>query len=118
VEDRFDLRFQIHPDHRLGDPVGHGRHSEQTNPFASCLGDLHRLHRRREVGARGQPVPDLVQIPVPVGLELRDRLLVDPRRPLVRLDPPKRFPDNPLGDVERLVLLLRFAHLAPPGHTG
>ena len=77
-------------------------HSQQPNPFASCLGDLHRLHRRREVRARGQPVPELVQVPVSVRLELRDRLLVDTRRPLVGLDPPIRLPDNPLGDLERL----------------
>jgi hypothetical protein len=25
MEDRLDLRLQIHPDHRLGHPVGHGR---------------------------------------------------------------------------------------------
>ena len=43
-----------------------------------------------------------------------DRLLIDPRRSLVRLDPLKRFPDNPLRDVERLVLQLWFAHPAPP----
>ena len=24
MEDRLDLRLQIHPHHRLGDPVGHG----------------------------------------------------------------------------------------------
>jgi len=25
MKDRLDLRFQIHPHHRLGHPVGHGR---------------------------------------------------------------------------------------------
>src|SRR5215813_789534 len=93
-------------------------HAEQTNPFASRFRDLHRFHRRREVRARRHPVPDLVQIPVPVCLKLADRLLIDARRALVRLDSPVRFPDPPLGDLKRLVLLLRLANPAPPGITG
>src|ERR1700728_2243492 len=118
VEDGLHLRLQVQLGYRLGDPVGHGRYSEHTNPLASCFGDLHRLHRRREIRARRHPVPDLVQIPVPVRLELLDRLLVDPRRALVRLDPLVRFPDLPLGDLKRLVLRLRLAHPAPPSHAG
>ena len=70
MEDRFDLRLQIHPHHRLGDPISHGRDAQDTYPFACRLGNLHRFHRRREIRARREPVPDLVQIPVPIRLEL------------------------------------------------
>src|SRR6266536_3731479 len=118
VEHGFHLRLQIQPCHRLGNPVSHGRHAEQTNPRASCLRDLHRLHRRREIGARRHPVPDLVQVPVPVRLELGNRLLIDPRRALVGLDPLERFPDLPFGDLKRLVLLLRPVQPTPPGIAG
>jgi len=106
MKDRLDLPFQIHPHHRLSNPVGHRRHAQHPNPFASRLGDLHRLHRRREVRTRREPVPDLVQIPLPVPLELGDRLLVDARRALVGLDFLVRFPDHHFGDLKRLVLLL------------
>ena len=34
MEDRLDLRLQIHPDHRLRNPVGHGRHPEDPHPGA------------------------------------------------------------------------------------
>ena len=42
--------------------------------------------------------------------------VVDTRRALVGLDPLKCFPDHPLGDLKRLLLLLRSAHPTPPGH--
>jgi hypothetical protein len=118
MEHRFHGRFQIHPDDRLRDPIGHGRHPQNANPRASGLRDLHRFHRRREVATRRQPIPDPIQVLVAILLELGDRLLVDARRALVGLDPLKCFPHHPLGDVERLVLQLRFTHPAPPGHTG
>src|SRR5512140_1165538 len=40
------------------------------------------------------------------------------RRALVGLDPFVCFPDLPLGDLKRLVLLLRLVHPTPPGIAG
>ncbi len=37
MEGRLDQRFQIHPGHRLCDPIGHGRHAEHPNPDTSRL---------------------------------------------------------------------------------
>ena len=49
-----------------------------------------------------------------VSLELLDRLPVDARRALVGLDPLIRLPDHLLGDLKRLVLLLRLVHPTLP----
>ena len=104
VEHRFHARLQIHPHHRLGNPVGHGRHPEDSHPGTTAvLGDLHRFHRRREVAARREPIPDLEQVALGIPLEFLDRLLIDTRRTLVGLHPLKRFPDHQLVDLERLV---------------
>src|SRR6266566_7536828 len=48
------------------------RHAQDSRAPAMWLRDLHRAHRRREAGARGEPVPDLVQVVLQIGLELRD----------------------------------------------
>ena len=88
-------------DHRLSDPVRDRGHPEHLDP-PPPLRYLHRPHRRREVAPRRHPIPELVQVPLQVRLELLDRLLVDARRALVGLDPPIRLPDHPLGDLKRL----------------
>jgi hypothetical protein len=50
---RFDLRLQIHPDHRLRDLIG----TPSTRaPLPPCFKYLHRFHRPREIAARRQPV--------------------------------------------------------------
>ena len=118
MEHRFHHGLQIHPDDRLGDPVGHGRHPEGSHPGAAMLRDLHRFHRRREIAPRRHPIPDLEQVRAAIPLKVLDRLLVDTRRTLVGLDPHKRFPDHHLVDLKRLVLQFRSAHPAPPGHAG
>ena len=102
MEQRFHLRLQIRPHDRLGDPVRHGGHAEHADPLASCLRYLHRTHRRREVRPRGHPIPELVEVPFQVPLELCDRLPVDTRGPLVGLDLLVGLPDNPLGNLKRL----------------
>ena len=39
MKDRLHLRLQIHPDHRLGDPVGHRGDGYFILPFLqSCVG--------------------------------------------------------------------------------
>ena len=86
MEQRFHLRLQIRPHDRLSDPVRHGGHPEHADTLACCLRYLHRTHRRREVRPRGHPIPELVEVPFQVPLELCDRLPVDTRSPLVGLD--------------------------------
>jgi hypothetical protein len=56
MKDRFDLRFQIHPHHRLGHPVSHGRHSKHPHPLASRFGISTVFYRRRKIRARRQAV--------------------------------------------------------------
>jgi len=68
------------------------------------LGDFHGSHRRREIASRRHPIPDPVQVLIPILPEILDRLAVYPGRTLVGLDPLIRFPHSPLGNVKRLVL--------------
>jgi hypothetical protein len=86
------------------------RHPERSRA-AVPLRYLHRAHRRREITPRREPIPELVQVPVKVLLELRHRLAVNADATLVRLDPPIGLPNRPLGDLKRL--WLRLAHPAP-----
>ena len=119
MEDRFDLRLQIHPDHRLRDPVGHGRHAEHPDPVCLLLSGSPPLSP-----AAGNSCPTTADSTACTDSSSRScsnssiDCLVDARRTLVGLDPLKRLPDHPLGDLKRLVLRLRFAHPAPPGHAG
>src|ERR1035441_6127434 len=89
-------------------------HPEQAGPAAMRLGDLHRHHRGREVGPRGHPVPDPVEIVLQVLLERLDGLPVHPRCTLVpfHLDP--GVPDLLLADLERLARCFQLVHAAPP----
>ncbi len=79
------------------------------------LGDLDRAHRWREVGAGGEPVPDLVQAVLQIGLELRNRHRVHAGRALVRPDFLPRLPDSPLRDIKRLARCFQLVHAIPPG---
>src|SRR5215469_2011249 len=76
--------------------------------------DFHRAHWRREPGAGGEPVPDLVQIVLQRGLELRDRHRVHAGCTLIRLDFLPRLPDSPLGDIKRLAWCFQLVHATPP----
>ena len=81
-------------------------------PPAVRLGDLHRPDRRRQVGPRAHPIPDLVEVVPQIGLELLQILPVHSRRALVGLDLPPRLPDHRLGNRKRLLfglgMLLRL----------
>ena len=62
--------------------------------------------------------PDLVQVPFQVPFEIRNRLLVDPCRSLIRFHSLIRFPDLLLGNTERLCLthrLLSLIHICVSG---
>jgi hypothetical protein len=103
VEHRFHPGLQPGRDHGLGDPVRNSRHTQHPD-LAVRLRDRHRTHRWREVGPRGHPIPDLVQVAPQIGLEVLQAHPVHPRRALVRLHPLIGLPHLPLGDLERLRL--------------
>jgi hypothetical protein len=81
VEVRLHKRLQDQGHHRLRNAIRHGRDSEL--PLASVfLGNAHYLDRRRKVAARGQPVPELVEVVLEVALEFLYRTTVFlPRTP-------------------------------------
>src|SRR5829696_322090 len=104
---------QLQRDHRLRDPVDHGRHPENPRTTAR-LGNLDGLHRRREIAPRRHAVPQPIQPVVQIGLELFDRLTVDPRRPSVGPHLLPGSPHKPPGNRKRLTLTTWPAHPAPP----
>ncbi len=107
MEQRVHRRLQSRLHYHLRDPIRHGRYAQLPFP-AVCFRYLYRPHRRRKVTARRHPIPDLVQVPFQVLLEIRNRLLVDPCRSLVRFYSFIRLPDLLLGNTERLCLTHRL----------
>ena len=51
VEDRLDLPLQPRGHHCLRDPIGHSRHTQNSDPVTMRLRYLHGQHRRRKVTA-------------------------------------------------------------------
>src|SRR3954449_7958171 len=77
---RPDLQLQRH--HGLCDSVGHGGHPQCSGAPTQRFRYFHRFHRRRKVGSRGHPIPDLVEIVLQIGLEI---LIVTPSPPAAPL---------------------------------
>jgi site-specific DNA recombinase len=102
MKDRFDLLLQPPGHHRLGDPVRNRRYAKGSHPTAMGFRYLHRLHRRRKVGPRRQPIPDPVQIVLQILVELLERHPVHPRRTLIGLHLPIGLPHLPLRNIKRL----------------
>ena len=103
MELRFHDFLQPGGHDSLRDPVRDGRHPENPDAVAMCFRDLHRQHRRREIAARGHPVPDLVEVALQIFLEVLNRATVRTRRTLVGSHLLISVPDLLLGNVERLV---------------
>src|SRR6478752_1258993 len=101
MKDRFDLFLQPPSYHCLSDPVAHGGHTEDSRAAAMRFRYLHRTHRRREIGPRRHPIPDLVQIALEIRLERRQVHTVNPWCTLVRLDLLVCLPDLPLRNLKR-----------------
>jgi hypothetical protein len=117
MKDRLHAGLQLQRHHRLRNPVSHGRHSQDSRPTAMRLRNLHRPHLRRKVRPRRHPIPDLVQIVVPIRIEVVDGAPVRSRRTLVRLNALICLPHQTLRNVKRLVRLTRLAHSSPPTRT-
>lgn len=101
MEDRLDLPFQHHRYHGLRHAITDSRYAQY--PDATMLFRyLHHAHRRREVAARGHPIPDLIQVTQKVLLELRDVHRVHTRCAPVRPDLLPSLLYQPLRDLERL----------------
>jgi len=116
VEYWLHLRLQIQACDRLSDAVRHGGHTEDPDPMSICLWYVDFPHWRWEVTPGGHPIPEFVEVPFQVLLELFDRLLIYTSRSVIGFDPLVSLPDYPFGNCKRLVLLLRFAHrLLPTG---
>ena len=88
VEDRLRAGLQGHP-RPPSAPPGLRRWARRAflSPRAA-LRYLHRHDRRRKVGPRRHPVPDLVIVVLQIRLEVLDRLTIHPGGTLVRLDSP------------------------------
>ena len=115
VEDRLHAGLQRHCRRRLGDPVCDVRDAEHSRPLlAALLGYLHCPDRPREVRPRRHPIPQPVEVPRKVPLELLDRHAVGPGRSAILLDLLPRIPQQSLGDVVRLALQLRLRHAVHP----
>src|SRR6266511_6009158 len=79
------------------------------------LRDLHRLNRRRKVGPRRHPIPDLVQVALQIlFLERLQRLPVHPGRALIPFHLSPGVPHLHLRDVERLARRLLLVPATPP----
>jgi hypothetical protein len=115
------MEHRLHPPqkmsghHGLSHPVGDSGNAEHSAAATVWLRDLHRAHRGRKVGARRHPVPDLVQVPLKILLEVLDTLPVHSRSTSIRPDLLPRLLDFPLRNIERLDLRLQLAHPTPPG---
>ena len=112
MEHLLHFRLQCHDRHRLRHPVDHARNAE--NPRAALLGYLYRADRTGKIATRGHAIPQLVEVIFQPLLELSDRHAISPGRSSVLFHFQPRTPHQPLGDVVRLDLRLRFTHAIPP----
>ena len=99
MKPRFHQRLQVQGHDRLRDPVRDRRHAQRTP--AVRLGDLHR-----PTGG-GNQVPEESRFQILYRFPSRSSsnsaiLAVHAGSTLVRLDPPLRLPNQPLGDLKRL----------------
>ena len=86
VEVWFDLRFKHQLHDHLSDSVRNGRNPQRSSLARVAFWNLDETNRRREVTARRHSIPDLVEIPLQVLLEVHQRLTVHTGRSAIRLD--------------------------------
>jgi hypothetical protein len=114
MEDLLHSRLQVHGHHRLRNSVRDRGHTEDPDPISTRFRYFHHPHRRREITARREPIPQLEKVPFQVPLKLLDRLLVDARCTPISPDPSISLEDHMLRNIERL----RSAHPVPPSKAG
>ncbi len=100
MKDRLHTGLQRHRGRCLRHPVGDRGHAEYSRA-PRRLGYLHRHHRRRKVGPRRHPVPNLVKVVPQIGLELGQGLPVHPGGTLVGPYTPVRLPHQLLRYLKR-----------------
>ena len=115
MEHLLHTGLQRHRRRRLRHPVHDIRDAENPDPaLLALLGYLHRPDRPGEIRPRRHPIPQPIEVPRKVLLELLDRHAVSPGRSAILLDLQPRIPHQPLGDDMRLALQLRLMHAIHP----
>lgn len=109
MEERIEIRLDDELDDGLRNTVSDRGDSQLSRPSV-CLGDLHLLHRRREVCSRRHPVPHLVEVPRQVALKHCDGFIIDACSTPVGLDVLVCLPYRALCNAIRL----RRCHAAHP----
>ena len=119
MEQRFQNRLEVSFGHRLGDSIADRGNSERPGTLL-VLRDIHPTHRRREVTAGGQPIPQPIEVVVQLLFELLNRLAVDSRCHLVGFHPFVRLPHVTLSNTKRFGIIHASPPLAscPPDNTG
>ena len=103
MEHWFQQRLQISLDHHLGDSVGDRRNTQRPRSTIAFR-DVHPSDRRRHIAARRHSIPEPIEIIIQILLELRDRLIVNARRPAVFLHSLVRHPHFALGNIKMVLL--------------
>ena len=101
----FDMRFKHQLHDHLGDSVRNGRNAQRSSLPRVAFWNLDETHWRREVTSRRHSIPELVEIPLQVFLEVRQRLTVHTGRSAIRLDFLVRVPNDLFWNRIRLCLL-------------
>ena len=98
------MRFKHQLHNHLGDSVRNGRNSQRSSLTRVAFWNLDEAHRRREVTAGRHSIPELVEIPLQVFLEVHQRLTVHTGRSAIRLDLLVRVPNDLFRNRIRLCL--------------
>ena len=110
VKHRLQDRFQVSLDHHLGNPVGDRRNPERSGSSSIAFRYVNATHGWWKVTPRRHSIPDPIEIPTQVSVEVLDRLAIHPGRSSVGLHLLVRFPHIGLSNTKRL----RFIHAGHP----
>ena len=118
MKQRFQQGLQVSSHNLLRNTVCDCGNTQRPRP-AIRLGDVYPAHRWRQVAARRQPIPELVQIPGKPRFKVLDRLPIYSSPSLVGFHPLESLPDFPLRNVKRLCPVQAAPPLAgwPPAKT-
>jgi hypothetical protein len=88
--------------HSLRDAIADGRDAEHSGSRSVRLRDFNSLYRGRKVRSRRHPVPDLVKVPLQIGLKFRQADFINPGSALVGRHLQICLPHLLLGNIKRL----------------